>query len=263
MDSGYYGIIPREVRHCDKIKPNSKLVYSEVTACLESNGVCIKTNAYFSRKLGLTKTTISKCVTELRVNNFIFVDMEYEQGTLKFIKRYITPTPLNLRPGVEETSENTHTLKIKEGNEDSPLESGKTPVNERQMLLLHNNKVNKVYINKEKLNTYATINDEQEQALKSIVYEFYTTQNRRFPNMIRDGWQQDTNLVNGSINTLYDLIKKDGNTYEDVRDTMRYALHDSFYSSKILNLRHLRNKAENGYTKFQNLHHKFKFNSSR
>jgi len=258
MTSGYYGIIPKEVRYCKDINPNTKLVYSEITACLDNDGICTKTNAFFSRYLGLSKVTISKCITELRKNNFISVTMEYEDGTLKFIKRHIVPTPLNLRGEVTSDSENTHTLKLKEGEEDAPLKPSKTPINKRQMLLLHNNEINKVYTNKANFNTYDEINEEQYKALNEIVIHFYTIQNERFPKMVRNGWDKDDSLVNGSINTLYDLIKKDGNSYEEVRDAINYATEDVFYSSKLLNLRVLRDKSENGYSKFENLQHKYK-----
>ena len=43
----YYAIIPAEVRYAD-ITPNAKLLYAEITALLQMNGVCFASNKYFS-----------------------------------------------------------------------------------------------------------------------------------------------------------------------------------------------------------------------
>ena len=76
--------------------------------------------------------------------------------------------------------------------------------------------------------------------------------------MVDGNWQEDTTILNGSINTLYDLIKIDGFDYESIRDVIVWALNDKFWSNNLLSLKVLRNKAGNGFTKFQNLHHTYK-----
>ena len=66
MKSGFYGLMPRIIRQNKDLKPNSKVLYSEITATLDEDGVCTKTNSYFQNVLGFGKSAISNCLTELR-----------------------------------------------------------------------------------------------------------------------------------------------------------------------------------------------------
>ena len=111
MTSGYYGFIPLPIRHHKNLKPSSKLLYSEITSCLDENGQCTKTNAYFKRVLGVgSKSTLSSGLTDLRKAGFIHVRIALEEGTRKFIKRYITPTPTDILGGVYHNYNNLRIL---------------------------------------------------------------------------------------------------------------------------------------------------------
>ena len=63
----YYSYIPAHVRYAD-ITPNAKLLYAEITALLQMNGVCFASNNYFSKLYNKNKVTISRWISELKRN---------------------------------------------------------------------------------------------------------------------------------------------------------------------------------------------------
>ena len=93
--------------------------------------------------------------------------------------------------------------------------------------------------------------------LKKIVTDFYTAKHKQFPNHIKADWFDDNTLTVGSVNTLFDLITVDGWGEKEVRDVIKWAIDDSFWSSALLSLRTLRTKSNNGQTKFANLQIKY------
>ena len=260
MKSAFYGLLPRIIRHNKNLKPNSKVLYSEITATLDEDGVCTKTNSYFQNVLGIGKSAISNCLTELRGQGFICIVIEMKENSQRFIKRYITPTPSSYMGRVKVNNEITHTTDLGGVDSVAPLLNGEDYDRLEQTLLYNNNIITKVYTKPKKRHTpiNKNMNDKQKDALIKIVNEFYNTQQFRHPNMVDGNWQEDTTILNGSINTLYELIKIDGFDYESIRDVIVWSLNDKFWSNNLLSLKVLRNKAGNGFTKFQNLHHTYK-----
>tara|TARA_Y100001972_G_C7636287_1_gene319479 strand:- start:887 stop:1525 length:639 start_codon:yes stop_codon:yes gene_type:complete len=84
----YFANIPAHVRYSD-ITPNAKLLYAEITALLQMNGVCFASNKYFSVLYNKNKTTISRWISELKENGFIKVTYTYKEGTSEIDNRYI------------------------------------------------------------------------------------------------------------------------------------------------------------------------------
>jgi len=260
MKSGFYGLLPQIIRQHKDLKASSKVLYSEITATLDEDGVCTKPNSYFQNALGISKSAISNCLTELREQGFIGVVIEMKENSQRFIKRYITPTPYSYMGRVKVTNEITHTTDLGGVESVAPLLNGKDYDRLEQTLLYNNYIITKVYT-KSKIRPTPinkNINDKQKDALIKIVNEFYNTQQFRHPSMIESKWSDNANIINGSINILYDLITIDGFDYESIRDVIRWAVEDKFWGSNLLSLKVLRNKASNGFTKFQNLHHKYK-----
>jgi len=260
LDSAYYGLIPSEVRYSKKLQPLHKLLYAEITACLDSDGVCTRNNLYFSKVLDVSKGTVSNYLNVLRKQGFINITIENEEGTMKFLNRYIVLTPISPGVGVEKSNEDTHTSDNLGVEDSSPLEDAQNSTSVDGTLLHSNNNINTIYKKHQAIYTplNKSINDEQRNALLKIVMPFYEIQRTRHPNMINSGWSDDKDIINGSINVLYQLIKIDGYEYESVRDTIRWAIDDKFWSKNLISLRNLRSKAGNGFTKFQNLYHKYK-----
>ena len=84
----YFSYIPAYVRYAD-ITPNAKLLFAEITALLQMNGVCFASNQYFSNLYGKNKVTISRWINELKKNGFIKVSFTYKEGTKEIANRYI------------------------------------------------------------------------------------------------------------------------------------------------------------------------------
>ena len=84
----YYAIIPADVRYAD-ITPNAKLLYAEITALLQMNGVCFASNQYFSKLYNKNKVTISRWISELKRNGFIKISFTYKEGSNEIANRYI------------------------------------------------------------------------------------------------------------------------------------------------------------------------------
>tara|TARA_R100001224_G_scaffold63180_1_gene37808 strand:- start:7 stop:627 length:621 start_codon:yes stop_codon:yes gene_type:complete len=84
----YFANIPAHVRYSD-ITPNAKLLYAEITALLQMNGVCFASNKYFSTLYNKNKTTISRWISELKQKGFIKITYTYKDGTREIENRYI------------------------------------------------------------------------------------------------------------------------------------------------------------------------------
>lgn len=84
----YYSYIPAHVRYAD-ITPNAKLLYAEITALLQMNGVCFASNSYFSKLYNKNKVTISRWISELKRNGFIKISFTYKEGSKEIANRYI------------------------------------------------------------------------------------------------------------------------------------------------------------------------------
>jgi hypothetical protein len=259
MKSGYMGVIPKDVRHHPKLKPNAKVLYAEIMSVLDENGICTKNNYYFSDVLNFTKDTASRCIAALKNNGFINVVIENEKGTNKFIRRYITP--IQNYPGVDKKTFETYRLKNLgvDGKKPNRSDSKPTPPIENTQTMYSNSnnnilgKDNSAYTSINK-----SINQEQKNALYKIVNEFYTQQHQRHPNIVKENWENNINLVNGSINVLFQLIKIDGYDYAEIRDALRWGMNDNFYSKVLMSINSLRNKSKNGFSKFENLYHRYR-----
>jgi len=89
MKPNYYAILTSEVRYNQNLTPNAKLLYAEITALINMNGVCFASNSYFANLYGKTKTTISKWVSELVKEGFIELSFTYKEGSKEIDNRYI------------------------------------------------------------------------------------------------------------------------------------------------------------------------------
>lgn len=85
----YYAIIPASVRYDNSLNANAKLLYGEITALCNQEGYCWATNDYFSKLYGVSKTTISRWIRDLKDNGYISVELIYKNGTKEIDYRYI------------------------------------------------------------------------------------------------------------------------------------------------------------------------------
>ena len=65
MKKNYYAVIPASVRYDDKLTPNAKLMYGEITALCNEKGFCWATNIYFAQLYNVSRVSISKWINQL------------------------------------------------------------------------------------------------------------------------------------------------------------------------------------------------------
>jgi hypothetical protein len=110
MKPNYYAILTSEVRYNQNLTPNAKLLYAEITALINMNGVCFASNSYFANLYGKTKTTISKWVSELVKEGFIELSFTYKEGSKEIDNRYIRI----IKGGIEEKDSTPLVKKLKD-----------------------------------------------------------------------------------------------------------------------------------------------------
>ena len=85
----YYAILSAEVRYDNRLRPNVKLLYAEITALCNMNMECFASNRYFSELYGKSKGSISGWISELVKYGYISADYTYKEGTKEIEYRYI------------------------------------------------------------------------------------------------------------------------------------------------------------------------------
>ena len=85
----YYAIIPAQIRYDERLKPNEKLLYGEITALSNKTGECYATNKCFASLYDVTVETISRWITHLKELNYIDSKIIYRDGTHEIDKRII------------------------------------------------------------------------------------------------------------------------------------------------------------------------------
>ena len=85
----YYAILPSSVRYDNRLKPNEKLLYSEITALSNKTGLCYATNKYFADLYSVETETISRWISHLKKLNYIDIEIVYKNDTKEIDKRII------------------------------------------------------------------------------------------------------------------------------------------------------------------------------
>lgn len=86
----YYGIIPANVRYDKRLTPNSKLLYSEITALCNAKGYCWSTNKYFAELYEVSTTSISKWISSLVEFGYLKSTIKYKEGSKEILHRYLS-----------------------------------------------------------------------------------------------------------------------------------------------------------------------------
>lgn len=114
VQKAYYAIIPANVRYDDDLTPNSKLLYGEITALCNEKGYCWASNEYFSKLYGVSKTSISNWISQLRNKGYITCEIVYKEGTKEILNRYIKistyPIKENFNTPIKENFKDNNTV---------------------------------------------------------------------------------------------------------------------------------------------------------
>ena len=101
MKPNYYAIIPADVRYDDRLTPNAKLLYGEITALSNKKGFCFATNNYFAELYNVSKVSISKWINQLIEFDYLNVQYELDENKISTRKLFLNP-PRKLKGGVKE-----------------------------------------------------------------------------------------------------------------------------------------------------------------
>lgn len=90
----YYAILSADVRYNSDLSAQEKLLYAEITALSNKDGLCTASNPYFSRLYSLSEVTISRQIKHLEELGLITV--KYDKAGTKVTKRFISTVIKNV-----------------------------------------------------------------------------------------------------------------------------------------------------------------------
>lgn len=77
----YYAIIPANVRYDNRLCPNAKLLYGEISALCNKKGFCWAGNNYFEELYQVSKRTIQKWIASLVECGYIYCNFKYYENS--------------------------------------------------------------------------------------------------------------------------------------------------------------------------------------
>ena len=92
--SSYYSILTADVRYDKRLKPNEKLLFSEITALSNKRGYCNASNNYFAQLYDVTTVTASNWVNHLKDRGYIDVEMIYDGKQIKERRIFVNSNPI-------------------------------------------------------------------------------------------------------------------------------------------------------------------------
>ena len=90
----YYSILTADVRYDKMLKPNEKLLFSEITALSDKRGYCNASNNYFAQLYDVTTVTASNWVNHLKDRGYIDVEMIYNGKQIKERRIFVNSNPI-------------------------------------------------------------------------------------------------------------------------------------------------------------------------
>lgn len=216
-NKNYYAIIPAPVRYCKDLKANEKLMYGELTALSNDKGFCFASNEYFSNLYDVSKTSISKWISNLEKNKFIKIKMIYEPGTKQIKQRRIYIAPLLKKSSI-------------------PIEEKlNTPIEEKLKdiyILTNNNIINNNNSTKSKKRQYS------EKTTKAFSHFA-----KLFPLKYRPKTDAQKNKW---LDCLDKIERLDGYNLREVYKVSKELRNDEFWQNNFLSILKLRNTDKNG-----------------
>nr|DAX75129.1 MAG TPA: replisome organizer protein [Caudoviricetes sp.] len=85
----YFSVLPANVRYDSRLRPNEKLLYSEITALSNKYGYCTASNKYFANVYDVSTRAIKKWITDLERLNYITKQITRDEKTKQVLERKI------------------------------------------------------------------------------------------------------------------------------------------------------------------------------
>lgn len=216
-NKNYFAIIPAPVRYCKDLKANEKLMYGELTALSNDKGFCFASNEYFSNLYDVSKTSISKWISNLEKNGFIKIKMIYEPGTKQIKQRRIYIAPLLKKSSI-------------------PIEEKlNTPIEEKLKdiyILTNNNNINNNNSTKSKKRQYS----EKTKKAFSHFAALFPLKYRPKTDAQKNKW----------LDCLDKIERLDGYNLREVYNVSKELRNDEFWQNNFLSILKLRNTDKNG-----------------
>lgn len=109
-EPSFYAIIPAFIRYNEKLSPNEKLLYGEITALCNQRGYCFASNSYFAKLYKVHKNTVSRWISSLE-DQKVIITFDYINGhtthrriRLEGINENVNPPKQNDLPPFTKTS---------------------------------------------------------------------------------------------------------------------------------------------------------------
>lgn len=108
----YYAILPAKVRYDNRLKPNEKLLYAEITALTNKTGKCFASNSYFAKLYDVTTQSISNWISNLVKYGYVNREIIYKEGSKEILNRYITIIVEGIKENFKDNSINNNNIYI-------------------------------------------------------------------------------------------------------------------------------------------------------
>tara|TARA_R100001480_G_scaffold89833_6_gene96626 strand:- start:947 stop:1849 length:903 start_codon:yes stop_codon:yes gene_type:complete len=218
----YYAVIPAPVRYSKKLKANEKLMYGEITALTNDKGFCFASNEYFAMLYGVSKTSVSKWISNLENNKFIRIKMIYLQGTKQIKERRIYINPLLKKSSI-------------------PIEEKlNTPIEEKlkDNILTNINNIYTNYTNNNNNTTKSKKRQYSEKTTKAFLYfaELFPLKYRPKSEIQKNKW----------LDCLDKIQRLDGYDLREVYNIAKQLRNDEFWQNNFLTILKFRNTDKNG-----------------
>ena len=187
----YFSIIPAEVRYSNKINPQAKIFYSEISALANKEGYCFATNKYFTSLYNTSRQTIDNWLSSLKENDFIFIEyIKSEKGEI--LERRIYPlVGKNIKDKISIDNKNIAQKDLQGGAQKDLQENTKKDK--------HYNKIN---------NNNKYIYIEEQKNLKNLKFEFAGGYNEPLKKWCDYKEKIGQPLSQESLNELYEYINE-------------------------------------------------------
>ena len=86
---GAFGVIPNAILYNEDLSHGEKILYTMISSLCNKNGYCFASNAYLSKILKTSKSTIGLYLKHLEELNYISRDFEEKEGRVNDVERKI------------------------------------------------------------------------------------------------------------------------------------------------------------------------------